>query len=457
MNSVKKLNLIMIAFVGIPLVIGLYLLNTEETVLLAPRFHFYFVLVSAFMSFALSIIAVFEYQRTKISIVLMVAIGFLGVSIIYAFHGFITPQYSLFTFSSFNNQIKLFVLYGDLSRFWLAVFVFSSGIKIQQFADKTGLLKLMLMIAFGLLGLVFLMIYVPDYIPNIKRLDGTDTQFSVLLKVVTLILLGTTIQRYYSSFKIKPNLSVAFLIIGLVFIVGSVIIFMISTPWGLLWWMAHILYMLTYVTIGYGVYYNYYKNQKVEYFDVMAEVRRYVDELDGSNKQLETLANTDILTNIANRNFFMKKLKMMIEKSDNLNENFGLMFLDIDDFKVINDVHGHAVGDEVLRITSNRIKSLVKSQDIPARLAGDEFVIIVSNAKKEHLSLVADRLNNALSRPITINSVQMSIDVSIGIAIYPENGLTADELLNNSDQAMYNVKKKGKNSYKFYNESNRNN
>ncbi len=162
-------------------------------------------------------------------------------------------------------------------------------------------------------------------------------------------------------------------------------------------------------------------------------------------------AHHDPLTELPNRTFFTQRLEACIEKSTRNKIGFALFFIDLDRFKDINDSLGHEIGDSVLKIIANRLKSLIRKEDTLARLSGDEFTIIMGDVKEvKDASRLAEKILGILAEPIYIDRELLYVSGSIGISIYPEHALDAEYLLKFADTAMYNAKKEGRNTYKFY-------
>lgn len=164
-------------------------------------------------------------------------------------------------------------------------------------------------------------------------------------------------------------------------------------------------------------------------------------------------ANYDALSQLPNRAYFSRQLPRVIKSHQRDNQLFSLFFIDMDYFKEVNDNWGHTVGDELLRQFSNRLKGIVRENDLVARLAGDEFVAVLKNIKSAmQAEFLAESLLSKLSEPYQIKKHDLSITVSIGITLYPEDGQTMEELLHNADRAMYQAKRSGKNCIYFFNE-----
>ena len=157
-------------------------------------------------------------------------------------------------------------------------------------------------------------------------------------------------------------------------------------------------------------------------------------------------ANFDALTGLANRMLFYDRLEQTINLAERTKNGFGLLFIDLDEFKAVNDCHGHDAGDHVLGATAERLARCLRTEDTIARLGGDEFTVILRDqANPDTLQALACKLLQALSEPIEFQGLSLSVSASIGIAIYPDHGQTKDQLVNNADAAMYQAKAKGKN------------
>ena len=173
-----------------------------------------------------------------------------------------------------------------------------------------------------------------------------------------------------------------------------------------------------------------------------------------SMKALELLkheANHDPLTSLPNRNWFMKALESEIKACEKTGAHFAVLFADLDEFKKVNDELSHYVGDELLKLVADRMRRELRSGDAVARIGGDEFVVLFRNAPEVHeLKATADRILKRIQQPFIIADSEVVIGTSLGVSYYPNHGRTADELLSNSDHAMYTAKQQGKNQCRIF-------
>ena len=167
--------------------------------------------------------------------------------------------------------------------------------------------------------------------------------------------------------------------------------------------------------------------------------------------ELETLAYIDKLTKLPNRRYFTDRLSEAVKESETDGKALSVFFLDLDNFKIINDSLGHEIGDHVLRETAWRLQDTLRSDDTVCRLGGDEFTVIIKNVSdKESLASLADMIIQCFAKPIEIVERELRISTSIGIVQFPEDGHNEKELIKNADTAMYAAKHAGKNAYRFF-------
>lgn len=176
-----------------------------------------------------------------------------------------------------------------------------------------------------------------------------------------------------------------------------------------------------------------------------------ISELTATQDQLLHLATHDPLTGLPNRILFRDRLQMSIKKNQRTNEKIGIMFIDLDHFKQINDSLGHATGDKLLIQVTQRLQNTLRGCDTVARMGGDEFNILIDGINhSEYLIDIAEKLLAAFKDPFSIEGRLLYTTISIGIALSPDDGLNPETLLKNADTAMYRAKNEGRNTYRFY-------
>ena len=174
----------------------------------------------------------------------------------------------------------------------------------------------------------------------------------------------------------------------------------------------------------------------------MLEVRLLYKKLENCNKVLEQRTLHDSTTGLPNRVLFDDRLTHAIALAKRHTWILAVMFLDLDRFKSINDTHGHAVGDGVLKEVAKRLLQHTRDEDTVCRNGGDEFLYLLMNPQgRENIDRIADVLLKTIGQPIDMGDLQPVTNASIGIAIYPKNGATGEQLIRNADTAMYRAKK----------------
>jgi len=170
-------------------------------------------------------------------------------------------------------------------------------------------------------------------------------------------------------------------------------------------------------------------------------------------KQLEHLSKYDSLTGLPNRALMMDSLDQSMKLASRHNDKLAIMFLDLNGFKQVNDTFGHDVGDQLLVAVANILKQCLRQSDIIARLGGDEFVIILEDIRyRENAAYVASNILEKFNMPIKLSEHEIESSISIGIALFPDDGCSDSELLKHSDMAMYAAKKKSEKGFQFYSE-----
>ena len=168
-------------------------------------------------------------------------------------------------------------------------------------------------------------------------------------------------------------------------------------------------------------------------------------------QEMTYLAQHDFLTDLPNRLLINDRISQSILMASRTNNSIAILFLDLDNFKHINDSLGHAAGDKLLQSVSNRISQCVRSSDTVSRQGGDEFVILLEDCNEDYeAALIADKILSDLSLPHQVGNSLLHVTTSIGISVYPADGKDAETLIKNADTAMYSAKNKGRNNYQFF-------
>lgn len=170
-----------------------------------------------------------------------------------------------------------------------------------------------------------------------------------------------------------------------------------------------------------------------------------------AEQKIAHLAHHDYLTDLPNRALFLNKLEQSVLLARRNNYKVGVLFLDLDGFKQVNDTRGHDIGDLLLKAVTDRLKGIVRASDTFARVGGDEFTFVLNNIESDkNASIIAGKIILALSEPFLLKDKYCHIGGSIGISLFPDSATDIEKLIKQADQAMYLAKQSGKNNYKFY-------
>lgn len=195
-----------------------------------------------------------------------------------------------------------------------------------------------------------------------------------------------------------------------------------------------------------------FSNQNLEYKveQRTKELQQEVRFRKQAEEKMRYMATYDVLTGIPNRALFYDRLLTVMATNKRRKSNSGLLFIDLDGFKAVNDEHGHEAGDQLLKQVSQRMSHSIRASDTVGRYGGDEFVVLLHEIKSEKdAEYVAKEIITTISEQFMLNNIAVNIGCSIGIAIYNSEQITAEQYINKADEAMYKVKKSGKNNYKL--------
>lgn len=186
---------------------------------------------------------------------------------------------------------------------------------------------------------------------------------------------------------------------------------------------------------------------RVEHF---VSVFSDITDIKNAQRKAEYLAAHDVLTGLPNRTLFQDRLRHALAQARRKKERMALMFIDLDNFKDINDTLGHDVGDDLLRLAGSRLQQVMRDVDTVARLGGDEFTAIISDCDAEGAGHVARRIVDELSASFDIQGRQLFVSASVGVAFFPEDGQDSNALVKAADTAMYRAKELGRNRVEFF-------
>ena len=184
--------------------------------------------------------------------------------------------------------------------------------------------------------------------------------------------------------------------------------------------------------------------------DCLLSITRDVTDMRRAEAQIERLAHFDQLTGLPNRSLVREHFELMRSLAQRGSERLAMMFLDLDHFKSINDTLGHSVGDQLLIEVARRLTAALRAQDSLSRMGGDEFILLCPAVDAEGAAQVAGKIIQALAAPCLIDRLELASTVSIGIAMYPEDGQDFETLSKNADTAMYRVKQANRNNFCFF-------
>lgn len=202
-----------------------------------------------------------------------------------------------------------------------------------------------------------------------------------------------------------------------------------------------------YVEVSFGII-NYIDGKPAD----MAFIRDVSDRIE-AEEEIRRLAYHDALTGLPNRILFYEQFTMAQARAQRHREKLAIVVLDLDHFKEVNDTLGHNVGDQLLKVVADRLRSLVRKEDVVARMGGDEFMILLQEIGViDDATTIARKIVDSISHPFVFSNRNLHITTSVGISVYPEDGKDMDTLMRNADIAMYRTKEEGRNGFRLYSE-----
>lgn len=399
--------------------------------------------------FSLAVVTVLlsftQYKLANDKIALIIGLSVLFSGSVSAFHTLLIDGLSL----DFTNKNNLDVLIWTFSNsisglillFGLGIVLVNKNKEDLNLTTFILLTTLLVLIAVTIIYYSASVIHVPTMLFEGLFISRPYELFTVFIYLALILFV------YPKIYKTYPNiLTDSIFYMAITQIVLSIYLMVISnTPYDSGYNIAYFLKIIAYFIPCTCLLINY--------------IYSYTAVLNGQKtlkiRQLELayLASHDPLTQLFNRREFEEILEKSIANSTRNKTTMALLLLDIDNFKAVNDSYGHINGDELLKQFARRLILLIRKGDLPSRVGGDEFTLILLNIKSPSAArLLSERILNELNHPYSINGKLITMTVSIGIAIYPGDGDTPEDLFQNADLAMYKAKNTGKNTYHFYTE-----
>lgn len=358
---------------------------------------------------------------------------------------------AIFVFVINMTSTLWFYLYGDLtslSRFTVLLFI------VVGLAMKPLTRQSLMQWSFTFLTsiniammIIFLSFVLGRLLPHPHY---ANTLIRLVLYLIVILLFHRFLQPMYQSIvdnwpifsalviSIFLNLSYYF------YVTDNIIDTLATNKWPLL-------FLVGLSLVAYGtVFYSMRKFLTMHALEIEnMKIQKETGRLYEAALQMEKHANYDMLTGLPNRRFFFERLEHIVEHTQDM-QKFAVLYIDLDGFKTINDTHGHQLGDKVLVEVGNRLSRCIRETDFVARLGGDEFAVITSNFESHtKVEQFAKRVHSVLQENIDIGTLPCSVNASIGVAIYPDDGLDSETLLRSADAAMYDVKRSGKGGAKI--------
>lgn len=180
-------------------------------------------------------------------------------------------------------------------------------------------------------------------------------------------------------------------------------------------------------------------------------IARDISDRKQAEARIQFLAHHDMLTHLPNRAMLLDRLQLMLNVAKRHSTQVGVLFIDLDNFKTINDSLGHYAGDQLLKRLAQRLQACVRNVDLVGRLGGDEFLVIVGGLERaEDVAPIAEKIAECISEPFVLEGQTLAVSGSIGISIYPQDGESTDTLIRNADAAMYLAKERGRSNFQFF-------
>lgn len=440
-------QLLLSGFALIPAALIAYLYYFQDPKLLSENHGFHEVAIAAATLEGAFVTYVCWrcYQSSGEPLLRWLALGFLGFSAIYAWHGAFTGMA--------HHNIWLFLLYEPASRLAMAILLFVSQLSYDRSADDPSYRSnarmwtawVALFIAIDLaVGIVAHTPFASSVWVR-ASMEGSALVFSAI-NVIALIA-----RRIRSPLMTIYGISVTSFAL-------SSLAFLIAKPWNHLWWLAHAIFAMGFFLLSYGVVRAFQTTHSFstiysqeELMARLAEAKSRTEEalrqLQSAHRELEHLAATDALTGVANRRELLDRIEAEIGRAKRYGTPFSVLALDLDHFKVINDTHGHQAGDRVLQQFTKTCLDAIRPYDGVARVGGEEFMVLLPEVAIDLAQTIAERIRNAVASSSFDGGAGQAIPdtVSIGVSEFGKDAKDLDAILRVADERLYRAKHDGRN------------
>lgn len=384
-----------------------------------------------------------QYRLSNDRIAFIIGLSVLFSGSLGAFNTLVVDGISMPYIEKSNLDALIWIFANSISGLILMI-----GLALLLYSKKEKKLSLsaftVLSIFFVLIALV--LVYCLVGVEKLPSVLYKNSYFSRPYELITLGVYALILIFFYpKTYRKYPSiLSHCIFYMALTEITIALYMMLLSnTPYDSAYNIAYFLKIVSYLIPCTCLVINYVFSYSMV-LDTQKSLRR-------KQNQLKYIASHDSLTNLFNRREFEELLDKSIANALRTNNTLALLLIDLDNFKITNDTFGHIHGDELLKQFSNRLSLLIRKGDLLSRVGGDEFTLIALNLKSLATAhQLADRILNQINNPYSINGKLITVTVSIGIAVFPDDGLTTDDLLRKADLAMYKSKNSGKNAYLFY-------
>ncbi|MFA6302249.1 MAG: EAL domain-containing protein [Legionella sp.] len=391
------------------------------------------------------LLAFAQYRLANDKVALVIGLSVLFSGLVLALQTLVVDGLAMGYVAKNNMDALIWVISKSLNG--LILFV---GLLILLFRkDKQSLSIMTLSLLTTFIGLTAIaLIYYTVVVLQLPDMFYRDSLLSRPYELVSIIMyLLLLIFIYPKAYQAYPNIltECIFYMVVTNTVVSIYLMLLSNAPYDSAYNVAYFLNVISYLIPCSCFVYKYV----FSYSEVLNAQKR----LRIQQEELKYLAAHDSLTNLYNRREFEELLDKSIANATRYNDSFGLLLIDIDNFKSTNDTFGHIHGDQLLKQFSQRLIKLVRKGDILSRVGGDEFTLILpSITSPSSARSTAEKILRELNDPYVINNKLITVTVSIGISICPLDGNTTEDLLRKADLAMYKAKNCGKNTYQFYTE-----